>query len=314
VALIGTDIDKAIELLNAGQVVGMPTETVYGLAANALDPKAASQIYAVKQRPSFDPLIIHTSDLDRVGDYVQGIPDVFQEIMTHHMPGPLTVLLEKKNIVPDLTTSALRHVAVRIPSHPLTLRLLAKLDYPLAAPSANPFGYISPTSAEHVSNQLGDKIPYILDGGLCTVGLESTIIGMVDGTPMIYRKGGMSVEQIRSYIPDIAVKAYSTSNPAAPGMLKSHYAPTIPISIVHQYSQGAEHTGFITFGEPVSLGIGSKQLELSPSRDYAEAARNLFSFMRELDQLTLTRIEVKLLPEQDLGIAINDRLRRATAK
>ena len=182
---IGTDLHKAIDLLNAGQVVGMPTETVYGLAANALDSVAVAKIYEIKQRPSFDPLIIHTSDLDRVRSYVQDIPTALHEIMIDNLPGPLTVLLEKKNIVPDLTTSGLKHVAVRIPSHPITQKLLAQIDFPLAAPSANPFGYISPTSAQHVSDQLGDKIPYILDGGLCEVGLESTIIGLDDGSPCL---------------------------------------------------------------------------------------------------------------------------------
>lgn len=308
---VGTDIDKAIDLLNEGHVIGLPTETVYGLAANALDPIAVSKIYAVKQRPSFDPLIIHTSDLDRVSDYVKEIPTVFQSIMADHMPGPLTVLLVKKDVVPDLTTSGLRHVAVRIPRHPLTLSLLSKLEYPVAAPSANPFGYISPTSAEHVRNQLGDKIPYILDGGPCTIGLESTIIGMVEGAPVIYRKGGMSIEQIRSYIPNIEIRAHSSSNPAAPGMLKSHYAPSIPLYVVQEYSQNEDHIGYVTFGEEVNLGTASVHMELSASRSYSEAARNLFRYMRILDRANIRRIEVKLLPEEDLGIAINDRLRRA---
>jgi len=312
--VIGTDLYQAIDLLNSGQVVGVPTETVYGLAANALDTKAVSQIYAIKQRPSFDPLIIHTSDIDRIRFYVQDIPTALQEIMVNHMPGPLTILLEKNKIIPDLTTSGLKHVAIRIPRHPMALELLSKLDYPLAAPSANPFGYISPTTAQHVSDQLGEKVGYILDGGKCDVGLESTIIGIKEDVPIVYRKGGLAIEQIKRYFPNIEVRAQSTSNPKAPGMLKSHYAPAIPVYIVDQYNHGAEHTGFITFGESVSLGVGSKHLELSSSRDYIEAARNLFDFMREMDKSNLRSIEVKLLPEQDLGIAINDRLRRAAAK
>ena len=310
---IGTDLHKAIDLLNAGQVVGLPTETVYGLAANALAPTAVAKIYEIKQRPSFDPLIIHTSDLDRIKSYVQDIPTAFQEIMIDNMPGPLTVLLEKKNIVPDLTTSGLKHVAIRIPSHPITQKLLSQIDFPLAAPSANPFGYISPTSAQHVSDQLGDKIPYILDGGQCEVGLESTIIGLAEGSPVIYRKGGLTIDQVRKYLPNVKVRAHSSSNPAAPGMLKSHYAPSIPLQIVEEYSRNRDRIGYITFGEAVDLGIGSVQLELSASRSYSEAARNLFRFMRTLDSTDLKSIEVKLLPEEDLGIAINDRLRRATA-
>ena len=312
-ALLGTDIDKAIDLLNAGQVIGLPTETVYGLAANALDPVAVSQIFTIKQRPSFDPLIIHTSDLDRVRSYVQDIPTVFHNIMSDHMPGPLTVLLEKKDIIPDLTTSGLKHVAIRIPSHPITQKLLSQIDFPLAAPSANPFGYISPTSAQHVSDQLGDKIPYILDGGQCEVGLESTIIGLAEGSPVIYRKGGLTIDQVRKYLPNVKVRAHSSSNPAAPGMLKSHYAPSIPLQIVEEYSRNRDRIGYITFGEAVDLGMGSVQLELSASRSFSEAARNLFRFMRTLDSTELKSIEVKLLPEEDLGIAINDRLRRAAS-
>ena len=230
-----------------------------------------------------------------------------------NMPGPLTVLLEKKNIVPDLTTSGLKHVAVRIPSHPITQKLLSRIDFPLAAPSANPFGYISPTSAQHVSDQLGDKIPYILDGGQCEVGLESTIIGLAEGSPVIYRKGGLTIDQVRKYLPNVKVRAHSSSNPAAPGMLKSHYAPSIPLQIVEEYSRNRDRIGYITFGEAVDLGMGSVQLELSASRSFSEAARNLFRFMRTLDSTELKSIEVKLLPEEDLGIAINDRLRRATA-
>ena len=310
---IGTDLHKAIDLLNAGQVVGLPTETVYGLAANALAPTAVAKIYEIKQRPSFDPLIIHTSDLDRIKSYVQDIPTAFQEIMIDNMPGPLTVLLEKKNIVPDLTTSGLKHVAIRIPSHPITQKLLSQIDFPLAAPSANPFGYISPTSAQHVSDQLGDKIPYILDGGQCEVGLESTIIGLAEGSPVIYRKGGLTIDQVRKYLPNVKVRAHSSSNPAAPGMLKSHYAPSIPLHIVEEYSRNRDRIGYITFGEAVDLGMGSVQLELSASRSFSEAARNLFRFMRTLDSTELKSIEVKLLPEEDLGIAINDRLRRAAS-
>lgn len=310
---IGTDLCKAIDLLNAGQVVGLPTETVYGLAANALDPIAVAKIYEIKQRPSFDPLIIHTSDLDRINSYVQGIPTAFREIMMNHMPGPLTVLLEKKDIVPDLTTSGLKHVAVRIPNHSVTQKVLTNLDFPLAAPSANPFGYISPTSAQHVSDQLGDRIPYILDGGQCAIGLESTIIGLAEGAPVIYRKGGLSIEQVRKFLPNIKVRAHSSSNPAAPGMLKSHYAPSIPLQIVEEHSRNRDRIGYITFGEKVDLGIGSVQMELSASRSYSEAARNLFRFMRTLDSTDLKSLEVKLLPEEDLGIAINDRLRRAAS-
>ncbi len=312
---IGTDITKAIALLEAGEVVALPTETVYGLAANALNESAVAKIFSVKQRPSFDPLIIHLADREHIDRYVEVIPPPLEPIMSDYMPGPLTVLLEKKDIIPDITTSGLPKVAVRIPQHPMAQRLLTALDFPLAAPSANPFGYISPTQAQHVADQLGDQVSYILDGGLCEVGLESTIIGIEDGRPTVFRKGGLSIDIVREYLPDVIVKDHSTSNPSAPGMLKSHYAPNVPLRIVGSFLLNREdRVGYISFGEQVSVTHTSICYDLSPTQDYREAAQNLFRVMRLLDQADLSEIQVKLLPEEDLGIAINDRLRRAAKR
>ena len=177
-AEVGVDIERAAAFLSKGQLVAIPTETVYGLAGNALDVKAVSSIFETKNRPSFDPLILHVASLEQISPFVSEFPEKLKRLAEAFWPGPLTVLLARKASVPDLVTSGLDRVAVRVPNHPLTLALLVQLDFPLAAPSANPFGYISPTQAGHVDAQLGTQIPYILDGGVCAVGLESTIVGM----------------------------------------------------------------------------------------------------------------------------------------
>jgi L-threonylcarbamoyladenylate synthase len=179
--MIGKDLARAIALLQAEEVVAIPTETVYGLAGNAFSPKAVSTIFAVKNRPSFDPLIVHTNEFGRAAAFTAEIPELAYELAARFMPGPLTILLPKAAVIPDIVTAGLPAVAVRVPRHPLAQELLRRLDFPLAAPSANPFGYISPTAAEHVEQQLGGLIPYILDGGPCQVGLESTIIGFENG-------------------------------------------------------------------------------------------------------------------------------------
>lgn len=314
--MIGKDLQKAKALLKSGALVAIPTETVYGLAGNALDKNAVTQIFKVKNRPSFDPLIIHTSSFERIHPYAES--NAQAELLAKEcMPGPLTLLLPKKETISDLVTAGSSRVAIRIPRHPLCSELLYSLDFPVAAPSANPFGYISPTNAQHVADQLGDKISYILDGGPCEVGLESTIVGFENGLATIYRKGGVPVETIKEIVGDVQVKAHSTSNPSAPGMLKSHYAPRVPvklgfdISLLKKYP--VEKIGTIRFKSPIDGIPEENQLILSKSGDYAEAARNLFAGMRSLDQLDLEIILAELLPEEDLGLAINDRLRRAAA-
>jgi len=313
--MIGTDINYAIQLLKAGAVVAIPTETVYGLAGNAFSPKAVSTIFEVKNRPSFDPLIVHTSSFERIAAFTTDMPDAARQLARRFMPGPLTLLLPKSASIPDIVTAGLPRVAVRIPAHRTAQELLAALDFPLAAPSANPFGYISPTTARHVEDQLGDKIPYILDGGPCQVGVESTIVGFEEGQVVVYRKGGIAVEEIEAVAGPVLVRPHSSSDPAAPGMLKSHYAPSAPLvlgnieNLLSQY-QGKK-TGTVTFRKAVPGIPAERQLVLSPAGNLAEAARNLFAGMRRLDALQLDAILAELLPEEGLGRAINDRLRRA---
>lgn len=314
----GTDIRNARLLLEEDDLVAIPTETVYGLAANALSPLAVAKVFEAKQRPHFDPLIIHTDTLDKVRQYVTDIPLVLLKLAQQYWPGPLTLLLPKQAIVPDLVTSGLDQVAVRIPNHPLTLELLAELDFPLAAPSANPFGYISPTTAEHVYKQLGEKVDYILDGGPCAVGLESTIVGVENGVTCIYRLGGLSVNDIEAVAGKVELRINQSSDPKAPGQLKSHYAPRKPLVLGDLRALDQQHaddkTGIICFGGFETINGQALVKNLSAKKDYKEAAANLFSALRDLDESDCGLIIAELLPAEYLGIAINDRLSRAATR
>lgn len=315
-AIIGKDINLAKEFLRKNQLVAIPTETVYGLAGNALDEKAVLSIFETKKRPSFDPLIVHTDSLDKLREYVTEIPEQAYQLAEKFWPGPLTLLLPKKDNIPDLVTSGLDTVAVRIPDHSLTLRLLATLDFPLAAPSANPFGYISPTTAQHVNQQLGDKIPYILDGGECGIGIESTIIGFVDQIPTVYRLGGLAIEDIENVIGKVVLMSHSSSNPKAPGMLKSHYAPRKPFFLKDRNEMPKtddDTSAYLLFDHFIEEIDRKNQRLLSPSGDLKEAAHNLFAFLRELDAQAFDQIFAEFVPDHDLGKAINDRLKRAAA-
>ncbi len=313
--MIGKDLDKALTLLKKGKLVAIPTETVYGLAGNGYNEKAVIDIFKVKNRPFFDPLILHTDSLEKVKDIVSEIPKLALSLAKTFWPGSLTLILPKKDIIPDLVSSGLPTVAIRIPDHPLTLELLGKLDFPLAAPSANPFGYVSPTNANHVAEQLGDKIPYILDGGSCNIGLESTIIGFPENMPIVYRKGGLSIELIESLIGTVVVNSNSDSQPNAPGMLKKHYSPNVNIEIGDIDSMIKKHNnktiGVISFHRSFDLIPKNQQFILSPKKDLHEAGKNLFSALRALDQINPDIILTEYFPEKGLGLAINDRLLRA---
>ncbi len=316
--IIGSDLEQALAFLTAGQLVGIPTETVYGLAGNALNEAAVAEIFAVKKRPNFDPLIVHVANLGQIVDFVLDFPFAAQKLAQHFMPGPLTLLLPKKAIIPDLVTAGSDLVAIRVPAHPLTHALLEKLPFPLAAPSANPFGYISPTTAVHVVQQLGNSIPYVLDGGPCGVGVESTIVGFEGDQAIVYRKGGLPIEAIEAIIGPVQVREHSSSNPQAPGMLKSHYAPHTPFVLGDLDALITQHTqakvGVISFQTSFSKIPPERQITLSPSGNFNEAAQHLFAAMRQLDAMGLDLILAEPLPEEDLGRAINDRLRRAAAR
>lgn len=324
-AEVSIDPARASDLLRQGGLVAIPTETVYGLAANAFNAEAVLRIFEVKQRPAFDPLIIHVRDRAQV-DLVAHVPPEAEVLIRHFWPGPLTLVLPKKPIVPDIVTSGLDTVGVRMPAHPLAQQLLQSLDFPLAAPSANPFGYVSPTTAQHVADQLGDRIPYILDGGPCSVGVESTIIGWEPVhthhtshlTPhtsnwALYRAGGIPVETIEAVIGTLG-EAATRVLPAAPGMIESHYAPRTPVHVGDVDELLRAYTGkrcaVIAFHRRYDAW---RCATLSPAADPAEAARNLFSTLRGSDTLGADVILAEVFPEKGLGRAINDRLRRASA-
>lgn len=309
------NIDEAIHLLQSGQVVGLPTETVYGLGANALDTMAVAKVYEAKNRPSFDPLIVHVADLDGVRNIAELIPDA-ESLLLAFSPGPITVVLNKKPNVPDLVTSGHPTVAVRIPAHPMMLQVLKQSGLYIAAPSANPFGFTSPTTAQHVLAQLGERIGGVLDGGPCKVGLESTIVDFTGESPKVLRLGGMDVDQLELVLGKLPVQT-SSSTPQAPGMLSTHYNPGSKI-VMHDSTDKAlnaaetsNDTAVLLFG-PVDDARYEHQYTLSAAKSYREAAQNLFAVLRELGS-KYPEIHVVRLPEEGLGRAINDRLVRAAA-
>ncbi|MEM1218420.1 MAG: L-threonylcarbamoyladenylate synthase [Bacteroidota bacterium] len=315
---IGTDLGKAKALLEEGKLVAIPTETVYGLAANALNEDAVLRIFKAKNRPTFDPLIIHAASLEQVRPLLRDVPSLAERLFNHFAPGPLTILLPRTHQIPDLVTAGLGTVALRIPRHPLTLELLKTLDFPLAAPSANPFGYVSPTRPDHVAAQLEEQVSYILDGGPAEVGLESTIVQITSEDKMhVLRKGGLPIENLEALGP-VKVFQHSTSNPRAPGMLKSHYAPRKPLKLGYLDELLAGHpnqrVGVLAFKRTIPEIPAAQQRILSPEGDLAEAARNLFAAIRSLDTLDIDLILAEWVPEKGLGRAINDRLRRASAE
>jgi L-threonylcarbamoyladenylate synthase len=325
--MISNNLEQAIEFLKKDELVAIPTETVYGLAANAFHEKAVKKIFEAKQRPTYDPLIVHTHSFEEVKKFVIDIPDVFYQLSEIFCPGALTFLLPKKNIIPDLVTSQLPHVAVRIPNHSLTLQLLEKLDFPLAAPSANPFGYVSPTTAQHVENQLGNKIAMILDGGACQVGVESTIIGEKNGKITIYRHGGVSKEDLEAWTNTTIETHISSANPKAPGQLESHYAPKKRLFLMQKnkimidkntttinQTQCIDNQkiGVLAFQNYFPYIPIENQMILSEKGNLKEAAQNLFASLRNLDEKNIQFILAELVPYESLGWAINDRLQRAS--
>ena len=314
---IGTDIDKAKALLEAGELVAIPTETVYGLAANGFSEAAIAKIYEAKNRPQFNPLILHVANLEQAQRLVTEIPDACKRLMQALSPGPITYLLPKSSLVPDLVTAGSSRVAIRIPNHAIALDLLSKLDFPLAAPSANPSGYVSPVSADHVMQGLQGKIPYILDGGSCHVGLESTIVGFENNEVIIHRLGGISAEQISATTGMEVKTSLSHASPTAPGQLKSHYATSKPLLIgdVEQLINAfkGKKIGLLMFQQSAGFAV-EKEILLSPSGSLEEAAAGLFRAMRLLDQSDLDVIIAERFPNTGIGRAINDRLERAAFK
>ena len=310
-------IHRAAEIIKEGGIVAFPTETVYGLGADAFNPLAVARIFEVKRRPYFDPLIIHVASPSNVEELVKEIPLNAKKLIEKFWPGPLTVVLFKEEDIPDIVSAGLPTVAIRMPNHPMALALIKECKCPIAAPSANPFGYLSPTTAEHVRDQLGDQVDLILDGGPCPVGVESTILSFLEEKPRLLRPGGVSLEEIESIIGKVEISPIE-EKPSAPGMLPKHYAPRTPIVLdwneknLDRY--GDRNIGLLVLQEPQNnLKFHSVEV-LSAKGDLREAAANLFSAIRRLDALNLDLIVAKPIPEIGLGRAIMDRLRRATSK
>ncbi len=301
-------IARAADLLKRGGLVALPTETVYGLAARASDGAAVARIFAAKARPRFNPLIVHLPDLHAVDRHV-ALPPAARTLVDRHWPGPLTLVAPKRPTAPvaDLASAGLDTLAVRVPAHPVTRAVLRALGEGVVAPSANRSGRTSPTTAEHVAEDLKADVDLILDGGPCRHGLESTIIGFLgDGAPRMLRPGAIARAEIEDVLGPLAG---ATGAVAAPGMTTKHYAPQTPIRLNARKPETGE--AFLAFGDaPPHDGAVAN---LSPTQDLAEAATNLFAMMRMLDAAGAARIAVAPIPETGLGEAINDRLRRAAA-
>ncbi|MBX3442895.1 MAG: threonylcarbamoyl-AMP synthase [Planctomyces sp.] len=314
---ITQDLDLAAATLRRGGLVAFPTETVYGLGADALNAQAVARIFEAKGRPHFDPLIVHIADEQGLARIAADCPDVARRLIGRFWPGPLTLVLRKRPEVPDLVTAGLDTVGVRLPDHPLARELIARCGRPLAAPSANRFGCISPTRAEHVAEQLEDRIDLILDGGPCRVGVESTVLDVTGSRARLLRPGGVPQEDLEAEIGPLEVEtriAAGTGAPA-PGMLERHYAPTTRIVrwTPSLRIPAGQRAGVLAFREPPAGIDFQARAILSPRGDLAEAAAGLFAAMRALDAAGLDVIVGCDFPDEGLGRAINDRLRRASA-
>jgi len=316
-AIISADVDVAVSFLEKGEVIGFPTETVYGLAGNIYKVDAIKQIYSVKERPLKNPLIVHIASINQLHEVAKNIPEKALAMVDTFWPGPLTIVLEKKDTVNDIITAGKNSVAVRMPNHPLALAVINKLNAPIAAPSANPFGTISPTSATHVSKYFNDKIPFILDGGNCISGIESTIIGFKEGNPILYRYGSLPVEDIEAVIGKLEVFTSNENSPEAPGMLHKHYSPKtktiLTSSLAEAISANAnKRLGIVSFTniQVTNTAIVHNEV-LSPSGSLREAAYTLYAALHILDTLDIDIIIAERMPNEGLGLSINDRLERA---
>ena len=310
-------IEAAVTALKNNEIIGLPTETVYGLAGNAYSEVAVQKIFALKNRPHFNPLIVHIKSAGYLEQVAKNIPVVAVELADTFWPGPLTLVLEKQDRIPDLVTGGKNTVGVRVPNHPVALELLEQLDFPLAAPSANPFGSISPTTAKHVADYFSDTLNIILDGGSCDKGIESTIVGFENGAPILYRQGSTKVEDIEKITGPLQIRVHANNESVvAPGMLSKHYAPSTTTiltgditSVIQKYSD--KRIGVLQLS-PTTLPSFVIAVEtLSQTGNLEEAAKNLYAAMHRLDHQNLDFIIAQKMPAVGMGLAINDKLERA---
>jgi L-threonylcarbamoyladenylate synthase len=309
---------RAAAILRAGGLVAMPTETVYGLAACALDPIALAKVFEAKRRPFFDPLIVHIADRAQFESVVA--PEALRDaraarLMERFWPGPLTLVLPKAASVPDLATSGLATVAVRMPAHPVALALIREAGFPVAAPSANPFGRLSPTTAAHVQARFTEGIDLILDGGPCAVGVESTIVSLAGDAPALLRAGGIPREALEAEIGPLSLASPVAAKPLAPGQLPGHYAPRTRLALLEGPGRPAvegQRLGYLAFRQAPADPYSAVEI-LSSRGDLREAAANLFACLHRLDRSGTDMILAEPVPEEGLGAAIMDRLRKAAA-
>ncbi|WP_337868342.1 L-threonylcarbamoyladenylate synthase [Meiothermus sp.] len=306
------NLERAAHIIRSGGLVAFPTETVYGLGANALDALAVAKIFEAKARPSFNPLIVHVANREMLEVVVQEIPAVAERLMACFWPGPLTLVLPKSERVPGIVTAGLPTVAVRIPAHPVAQALIGRAGVPVAAPSANPFGYLSPTRAEHVERMLGERVDLILDGGRTEFGVESTIVLLAE-KPTLLRYGAVAVEELEQVLGSLEFQVAEREKPLVPGQLPQHYAPRTPIYMALPEEIPPElrkRVGYLAFQE-VPKGFKVVKV-LSPTGNLQEAAAHLFEALHQLDRLGLEAIYAEPVSEEGLGRAIMDRLRRAS--
>jgi len=310
------NIQKAARIISEGGLVAFPTETVYGLGGNALDSRAVASIFEAKQRPSFDPLITHIADLERLSDIADIKDQRIYDLAEVFWPGALTLIVPKKEIIPSLVTSGLQTMAVRMPDHPIALALIRRSSGAVAAPSANSFGYLSPTEARHVEEDLGSRIDMVLEGGPCRVGVESTVLDLSKEKPMILRPGGLSREEIEKVLGSVDMFNRTTTSPTAPGQLEMHYSPRKPLHIVEDLrtASGKERSGALIFSEETrGDGFACREV-LSGSGSVLEAASRLFSCLHTLDQQDIDCIYAEFVPEEGIGRAVMDRIYKASQK
>jgi L-threonylcarbamoyladenylate synthase len=316
---ISTNILDAVKLLKEGKIIAMPTETVYGLAGNIYNDHAIKSIFELKKRPHFNPLIVHIKSVAELILIAREIPDKAKLLAAAFWPGPLTLVLPKQLGISDLITAGKDTVAIRVPNHAVALELLELLDFPLAAPSANPFGSISSTKAEHVANFFGPSLPIVLEGGACEKGIESTIVGFEGGQAVLYRLGSISIEALEGVVGPIKITIHNDATPVAPGMLSKHYSPKTPLFLSEDIAESIQkfadqRIGVLAYNQFWSSPSIKGQEVLSLSGNLYEAASRLYSAMHDLDAMQLDVIIAQRVPNHGIGIAINDKLQRAATK
>ena len=299
--MITHSIQDIIDVLKKGDIAGIPTETVYGLGANGLDEKAVQKIFTVKGRPNKNPLILHTHSFEEVSKLAKKIPPLAKKLADHYWPGPLTILFEKSALVSDLITAGSTKVAIRIPKHPMFLEILQSVDFPIAAPSANPYQSISPTTAQQVDDYFKEKVPFVLEGGRCDCGLESTIVGVEEDTIIIYRLGGITIESLKKFYPKVALYKKENTKVVTSGMDLKHYAPKTKLLVVdniEQYRKLHPHTkiGVLAFKETDNKSI----------------AKEFYHRLYQLDQQNFDLIITTKFKNIGIGKALNDKLQRAS--